>query len=105
MDADELRQRRAREIQERFAQQQAEAEAEARHSLQKETLLKAVMTPDAKSRLTRLKLANPMLGEQVEQLIVYLAQSGKVRKIDDTTFKSILLKIKSKRKDITITRK
>jgi len=105
MDVDELRQRRAREIQERFAQQQADAEAEARYNLQKETLLKAVMTPDAKSRLTRLKLANPQLGEQVEQLIAYLAQSGKVQKIDDTTFKSILLKIKGKKKNITIRRK
>lgn len=105
MDAEELRQRRARELQEQFAQQRAQAEEAARYELQKETLLKQVMTHDAKSRLTRLKLANPARGEQVEQLILYLAQSGKVQKIDDQTFKTILLKIKGKRKDITIRRK
>ena len=105
MEADELRQRRMRELQERFAQQQAEAEEAARYNQQKDALLKKIMLPDAKSRLTRLKLANPTLGEQVEQLIIYLAQSGKVQKIDDATFKSILLKIKGKKKDITIRRK
>lgn len=105
MTIEELRQKRAQELQQRLAQQQAEAEAQQQFEMQKDTLLKKVMTPEAKSRLTTLKLANPSLGEQVEKLIIYLAQSGQVQKIDDPTFKKILEKIRAKKKDITITRK
>ncbi len=105
MDIEELRQRRAAELQRQLAQQQAEAEAQAQYEMQKESLLKKVMAPDAKSRLTRLKLANPALAGKVEQLLIYLAQSGKIQRIDDATFKEILLKIRGKRKETTIIRK
>ena len=105
MDLEELRQRKTAELQQRLSEQQSEQEAVQEFEMKKDSLLKKVMTPDAKSRLTRLKLANASFGEQVEKLILYLAQSGQITKVDDSTLKMILEKIRGKKRDITITRK
>ncbi|MFC2174557.1 DNA-binding protein [archaeon] len=105
MDIEALRQKRAAELQAQLADRQVEQEAQQVHELQKDSVLKSILTPEAKSRLTTLKLGNPTLGEQVEKLVVYLAQSGQVSKIDDTTLKQVLQKISGKKHKITIKRK
>ena len=105
MGLEALRQKRAAELQNQLAEQQAEQEAQQAYELQKEAVLKRVLTPDAKSRLTTLRLANPSLAEQVERLVIYLVQAGQVQKVDDATLKKILSKISGKKRDITIKRK
>jgi len=105
MDMDELRQKRAAELQAQLVDRQAEQETQQAYEFQKDSMLKRAMTADAKSRLTTLKLANPTLGEQVEKLVIYLVQSGQVTQIDDPTLKKILAKISGKKRKITIKRK
>ena len=105
MGIEELRQKRAAELQSQLAERQAEQEAQQAYDMQKDAVLKRILTPDAKSRLATLKLGNPSLGEQVEKLIIYLAQSGQAQRIDDATLKKILSKISGKKREITIQRK
>ncbi len=104
-DIEALRQRKAAELQKQMEQQQVEQEARQTYELQKDSVLKQILTPEAKSRLTTLKLANPQLAEQVEKLVLYLAQSGQVQRMDDLTLKKILAKISGRKKEITVKRK
>lgn len=104
-DLEVLRQRKAAELQRQIEQRQAELEAQQQYELQKDAVLKQILTPDAKSRITTLKLGNPMLGEQVEKLLLYLAQTGQVQRIDDDTLRKILARINGRKHEITIKRK
>ena len=105
MDLEELRRRKTAELQKQIEGQQAEAVAARHYDMQKDAALKQILTPEAKSRLTTLKLANPQLADQVEKLVIYVAQTQNISKIDDASLKTILAKISGKKRDITIIRK
>ncbi|MCD4740716.1 DNA-binding protein [archaeon] len=104
-ELEELRKRKLAQMQEGIARQQEAQEQENAMEVQKEVLLKQVLTPEAKSRLTNIKLANPEFATQIEYLLLRLYQTGQVKKIDDQQLKAILLKITKNKRDITITRK
>jgi programmed cell death protein 5 len=108
-----LRQRRMQQLQSQMAagQQQdiamaaQQAEMDRRQAEQKE-ILRKVMTPDARERLGRIRLAKPEAAAAVEQQIMALAISGRIqRPIDDATLRAILERIMSDKREITITRR
>lgn len=69
-------------------------------------IMRQILTPEAKSRLSTLKLAKPLLAQQVEEQLILLLQSGQLRgKIDDNTLRAILGQIASRKKEINIRRK
>ncbi|MBI2077926.1 MAG: DNA-binding protein [Euryarchaeota archaeon] len=117
MADDELAEIRRRRLQELQAQQaarqqvtaedvQAEAEARAEQDAQKEALLRQILTPEARERLTRLRLARPEETRQVESQLIGLAQSGRLQsKIDDNQLKLILARLVQGSRDINIRRK
>lgn len=75
--------------------QQAEA--------QKKAVLRQALTDGARKRLNTVKMSKPQFGEQVEQQIVSLAQSGRLGgQIDEEKMKKLLEEMKpdSKRFDI-----
>jgi len=104
-DLEALRQRRIAELQRQAVDQQAEQEEQAAFEFKKDAVLKQFLTQEARSRLSTLKLGNPKLADQVEKLLLYLAQSGQVQRIDDLTLKKILAKISGRKREITIKRK
>ena len=74
--------------QEEAVRQQAELEAQIR------AILRRILTPEARERLTRVKLVRPELARQVELILVQLYQTGQLReKIDDAKLKKILAQI------------
>jgi programmed cell death protein 5 len=76
-----------------------------RQSEQKE-LLRKVMTPEARDRLGRIRLAKPDLASIVEQQIIALAASGRLnRQVDDPTLVAILQRMSPEKREITITRR
>ena len=105
-ELDEIRRRKLMELQQ---QQDIQAEA-ARQSeaveAQRQNILRGVLTPEARERLGRLKIAYPDIAGQVEDRIIMLAQSGRLNTmIDDPTLKEILARIVPSRREITIKRK
>ncbi len=69
----------------------------------KQTILRQILTPDARERLTSLKLARPQLAEQVEMQLISLAQSGRLQTmIDDAKLKTLLQQIQPKKREMTI---
>lgn len=70
--------------------------------MMKKMLFRKGMTPEARERLGRVRVANPMLAEQAEAVSVQLIQQG--RRVDEATLKEILTRLTPKR-EIRITRR
>jgi programmed cell death protein 5 len=109
----ELRRRRARQIQEMqgadLANSQMAAAQEAelqRRESERTEVLRRILTPDARERLARIRLAKPDVASSVEQQLIALAASGRIqRAVDDATLRALLERIAPDRREIKITRR
>jgi programmed cell death protein 5 len=112
-ELEEIRKRRLAEIQKQQAQQQPtdmqaayqQEQANAEMEAQKQAILRQILTPEARERLTTLKMSRSALGEQLEIQLISLAQSGRLQsKIDDEQLKTLLMKMQPKKRKTSITR-
>jgi len=73
---------------------------------QKKMILRTILTDSARERLGRIKIARPEVVESIENQLIMLAQSGKLKnKINDEQLRMLLSRIIPKKKDITIRRR
>lgn len=109
----ELRRRRVQQLQEMQAggvvpdpyAAARQAEADRRESERAE-ILRRILTPEARERLGRIRLAKPEVAQAVEQQVIALAASGRLqRQIDDPTLRALLERIMPERREIKITRR
>ncbi|HEV2316215.1 MAG TPA: DNA-binding protein [Thermoplasmata archaeon] len=110
----ELRRRRLQQLQEMqagggspnaaYAQaQQAEMD---RREAERAEALRRIMTPEARERLGRIRLAKPDVANAVEQQVLSLAASGRLqRMVDDNTLRALLERIMPEKREIHITRR
>ena len=74
--------------------------------MQKQAMLRQIMTPEARDRLGNIRLANPQMADNVEMQLIQLAQSGRLRGvIDDAMLRNILGQIAPQKREITIERR
>ncbi|ALV62159.1 DNA-binding protein [Thermococcus sp. 2319x1] len=97
-DIEEIRKRKLLELQKRLAEQQKAEEERVRQEMELEAQLNAIMkqilTPEARERLTRVKLVRPELARQVELILAQLYQAGQItERITDEKLKKILAQI------------
>lgn len=111
-ELDALRRRRLAELQARAQQQrvdevaQAQAEAREEQEAQTEQFLRQILTPEARERLARLKMARPEEARALEAQLIQLAQSGRLQgRVDDEQLKLILARLFPGGRDIKIRRK
>jgi programmed cell death protein 5 len=84
-------------------QQDFQDEQRAEYEEQKKNAMRAILTDDARERLGRIRVARPELAENLEQQLIMLAQSGRLKsKINDQQLREILAKLLPKKRDITI---
>ena len=82
------------------AQQQAQAEAA------KEQILRAILEPEARERLTRVRMARPDVAASVENQLIALYQQGRIRqRIDDATLRELLARMTPKGRESSIERR
>jgi programmed cell death protein 5 len=104
-ELEELRRRRALELQKNLAQDQQQSDAEKRLESQKQVLMRRILTQEARQRLANLKMVKPEFASQLELQLIQIAQQGKIElPIGDEQLKDILQKLQSGRKEITIRR-
>jgi programmed cell death protein 5 len=109
----ELRRRRMRQLQEMQAAESTNAQAYAaqeaemqRREAERSEVLRRILTPDARERLGRIRLAKPEVAAAVEQQLLALAASGRIqRMVDDPTLRALLERIAPERREIHITRR
>lgn len=102
-----LRKKRLRELQQQAEdQEQFQVERNAEYDEQKKNAMRAILTDDARERLGRIRVARPELAENLEQQLIMLAQSGRLKsKINDQQLREILGKLLPKKRDISIRRR
>ena len=105
-----LRQRRLAEMQanqqQAAAQQQAAEDQRRQMEVQKQAILRQILTPDARDRLANIRVANPQMAESVEIQLIQLAQSGRLQGvINDAMLRDILRKVAPTHREITIERR
>ncbi len=104
-ELEELRRRRALELQQKMTQEQQQAEAEKKFESQKQALMRRILTQEARQRLTNLKMVKPEFASQLELQLIQIAQQGKISiPIGDEQLKEILQRLQSDRKEIKIRR-
>jgi programmed cell death protein 5 len=108
-ELEELRQERMEELRER---QQGEADEEAvqrqqeEAEAQKQAILRQYLSDGARKRLNTVKMSRPDHGEQVEQQIIALAQSGRLGdQITEEQMKEILSEMSPDSKSFDIRRR
>jgi programmed cell death protein 5 len=105
----ELRRKRMAQLQQQSIDQQVtqeEMERQRQADAQIQLILKQILEPDARERLNTIKLTRPDFARAVEQQLVLLAQSGRLKqKITDAQLKELLKQLIPAKRDYTITRK
>ena len=100
-----LRRRRLMELQQQMLQEQQRAEAQRRLELQKQALMRRILTPKARQRLANLKMVRPEFASQLELQLIQIAQQGRIGiPITDDQLKEILSKLQRPRREIRIRR-
>ncbi len=79
---------------------------EEEFKVQKENILKQILSSEARMRLNNIKMVKPELSNHVEQYLIGMASQGKVRSpLTDDQLKQILLSIQQPKRDFKINRR
>jgi len=106
-ELDAIRRRKLAAMQQRASdsQQQRQLQEEQQIEAQKQALLKQILSPEARQRLTNLKMVKPELIDQLELQIIQLAQTGRIPiPLSDAQLKQILIQLQSRKRETKITR-
>ncbi len=103
-ELESIRRRKLLAMKQKPESDQKQAEAEQLEA-QKQALLRQILSPEARQRLTNLKMIKPEVIGQLELQLIQLAQTGKLPiPLLDAQLKQILVQLQGRRREITIRR-
>jgi programmed cell death protein 5 len=103
-ELEEIRRRKLLAMQQR-GDEQKQAQAERQLEAQKQALLRQILSPEARQRLTNLHMVKPEFTEQLELQLIQLAQAGKLPiPLSDARLKQILIQLQSRKRETKIRR-
>ena len=101
-----LRRKKLSALQRQTSDEQREAQTQQQLETQKQALLRSILSPEARQRLTNLKMIKPEFTEQLELQLIQLAQQGKIPiPLADEQLRQILMQLQSRKRETTIRRK
>jgi len=104
-ELEELRKRKLLELQRKIAEEQRREQLQKQLELQKQALLRNILTPKARQRLANLKMVKPEFTSQLELQLIQLAQQGKLPiPLKDEQLKQILIQIQARKREPKIRR-
>ena len=106
-EIERLREKKMEQLKEQQDGDEEAVEAQRQQAeAQKKAVLRQNLTDGARKRLNTVKMSKPDVGEQVEQQIVALAQSGRIQgKIDEEKMKQLLQELTPDSKSFDIQRR
>ncbi len=100
-----IRRRKFLAMQQKMGDEQKQAQAEQEMEAQKQELLRKILSPEARQRLTNLKMVKPEFTEKLELQLIQLAQMGKIPiPMSDPQLKQILVQLQSRKREPKIRR-
>ena len=105
-ELESLRKKRLQELQQQAAlQEDVQEDQQKQFEEQKKSVLRSILTNDARQRLGRIKIARPEVAEAVENQLILFVQSGQLKnQINDKQLQMLLKKIIPKKLEIKIKR-
>jgi programmed cell death protein 5 len=104
-ELDAIRRKKLSALQQRASDEQKQGQADPQMDAQKQALLKQILSPEARQRLTNLKMVKPDFTDQLELQLIQLAQMGKMPiPLSDAQLKQILIQLQSRKRETKITR-
>src|SRR3972149_7397856 len=105
-ELEELRKRRLSALQKQTLDEQRNAQAQQQLEMQKQALLRSILSSEARHRLTNLKMVRPEYIEQLELQLIQLAQQGKIPvPLSDEQLRQILAQLQVHKREPKIVRK
>lgn len=100
-----LRQRRMTDLRRSTMEEQRKTQEQKELETRKQAALKMILAPEARARLTNIKMVKPEFAEQLELQLIQLAQTGRVNlPLTDYQLKEVLKKMQNQRKEFKIRR-
>jgi programmed cell death protein 5 len=104
-ELDAIRRKKLSALQQRASDEQRQGQADQQVDAQKQALLKQILSPEARQRLTNLKMVKQEFTDQLEMQLIQLAQMGKLPiPLSDAQLKQILIQLQSRKRETKITR-
>ena len=80
-------------------------EREAGQRAMREAALRMTLTSEARQRLANVRMVRPDLAQSIEEYVIQLASSGRLKKpIDDEQVKQMLASMQEKKREMKIRR-
>src|SRR5204863_5195778 len=100
-----LRRRRLAEMQRAAVDDQRRTQTQQHVERQKQTIIRRILTPEARQRLTNIRMVKPEFAEELEMQLIQLAQSGRLRgQVSDEQLKKTLMQLEGQKREIKIRR-
>jgi programmed cell death protein 5 len=104
-ELEELRKRKLLDLKRRLAEEQQRVQVQQQVEMQKQAVLRRILTPDARRRLNNLKMVREEFASQLELQLIQIAQQGRTTiPITDEQLKGILIQLQSHRREPKIRR-
>lgn len=100
-DLRRLREEKLAEIQKQQAMNEYQQKQQNELETQKKNLMRLILSPEARSRLTNIQMARPQFAQNIELQLIQAFQSGALRgktPLTDETFKTLLIQLQNQTK-------
>ncbi len=86
-------------------QPRSEAQEDKEKKALRENIMRMALTSEARQRLANIRMVKPQIAQAIEEYIVQLASSGKLKQVvNDDQLKEILGSMQGKKREFTIKR-
>ena len=100
-----LRRKRMAQLQRSSYDEQRRSQQQQQVDRQKQAIIRQILTPEARQRLTNIRMVKPEFAEELEMQLIQLAQSGRLRgQVTDEQLKRTLEQLQGQRREIKIRR-
>lgn len=99
-----IRQRKLAAMRDQALQERIQEQQSADREAKKESILRQILTPEARSRLTNIRMVRPQFAEQLEMQLIELASAGKLKeRVTDEQLRALLAQIQGRERERKVT--